>query len=103
MKKLLLGSFFSGNELNVVDQKYVCLAKLFTETSLGAVLNSLQKFVGKGLAARVHDLLIRIATNNFIADGLKEMGFSKPGCGIEKERVIGTAGILGDIFSDAKG
>ena len=62
MEKFLLGTFFSDDELDIIDEKHVVIAVFFPKFRGGDVIlvsDGVDQFVGKGFGGNVKDLRIR--------------------------------------------
>ena len=95
VEEFFLCTFFSDDELYVVDQQYVVIAVLVAEKSHGGfVIRSLTFFqsfdqlVGKGLACYVQYFLFRILVQDEMRDRMHQMRLSKTYVSIKKKRIV---------------
>ena len=94
VEELVLGLLLAGDELDVVHQKQVDLAVLVAEFLRGAALDGAHQLIGKLVALDVDDGLVRPALVDGVADGQQQVGLAEAGIAVDKERVVGLAGIL---------
>ena len=59
-------------------------------------LDRLNVAVGEVLAAHVEDARARVAAQHRVADGLEEVRLAEPDVAVDKQRVVGVAGVLTD-------
>ena len=96
VKKFLLRSLFSSEEMDVVDQEKIGLAVAFAEFDQVVVLNRINEFVDEQLAREIHHAGAFPARANVLADRLHEMRFAQPHASINEERVVGLGRRLRD-------
>src|ERR1700757_1303871 len=89
MKKFLLGTLFSGQELNIVDQQNICLTIPFSKPDQHIVLDRVDELIGEPLAREGHHLLVSFSFNRLLADRLHQVRLSQTYPSVDKKRVIG--------------
>ena len=73
MEKFLLGTFFSDNKLDIVDQKHVIVSVFFTEfrgRNVVFVSDRVDQFVCKFLGCHVQNLCARVIFQDEVGDGM---------------------------------
>src|SRR5436305_1935613 len=88
VEKLLLNSFFSGKELNVVNQKNIGLPVLFAKTDKLVVLNAVNVLIGKFFRRDKRHPRVFLMRGDMLADGVEKMGFSQTHTAIKKKRIV---------------
>ena len=91
VKELFLSPFFSGDELDVVEEKDINPAKGLTEGLHLLSTDAIDELVDELLGCHVRDLATRVRFNHAVADRVQEMGLAEPGAAIDIERVVGFA------------
>ena len=94
IEKLLLGGLTLADKLHVVDHQNVHVAESSAKLQALVLLNGVDKLVGEGFAGNVHDGGVFIVLLHIVADGMHQMGFAKAHAAVDKQRVIGCAGVL---------
>src|SRR5678815_1266485 len=87
---------FLSEELDVIDQQDVDVAKLVAEAGHLVVAQRVNHLVGELLARHIADRSLRHALLDLMADGLHEVGLSHADAAIKEKRVI----CLGRALSD---
>ncbi len=95
MKKFLLGAFFPGQKLNIVDQQDIDAAILVAEINRFIVADGIDQFIGKLLRRGIHDLELRIMLQGVMPDSVHQMCFSQPNASINEKRVVSLGNRLG--------
>src|SRR5215469_6884900 len=97
VKKLLLGALVSGQELNVVENQCVDLAKSVSELPHPLAQNRAYQFIYKGLG-RHEQHVVRTGARapQQMSNGSRQMSLAQAGTTIDEERVIFLARPLGD-------
>jgi hypothetical protein len=103
VEELFLGAFFAGEELDVVDEQDVDAAELVAEAGHLVVAQRVDHVVGELLAGDVADGGLRLATLDFVSDGLHEVRLAHADAAIEEERVVGFGRTLGDGLAGGVG
>ena len=94
MEKLVLRLLLTGDELDIVHQKQIHIAVLIVKILGRAVFDGAHELVGKLVALDVDDALFRIALVDGVADGQQQVGFAEAGVAVDKEGIVGLAGIF---------
>src|SRR6185437_8516788 len=95
VEELLLGALLLGQELDIVNEQDIHVAKLVAEDGRLVVAQRIDHLVGELLARQVADGHLRLAALDLMPDGLHEMSLAHADSAIEEERVIGLGGPLG--------
>ncbi len=96
VKELLLGPHLALEELDVVDEQDVGVAKARLEV-LGALrLDGGHECVREALGRRGTHAQPAAVGAHVVADRVQQVGFPQARRAVEKERVVGLAGQLGD-------
>ena len=95
MEELLLGALLLREELDVVDEQHVDVAKLVAEAGHLVVAQRVDHLVGELLAGDIADGGLRLAALDLVADGLHQMGLAHADAAVEEERVVGLGRTLG--------
>ena len=84
MEELFLCTFFSYNELDIINQKYIIITVFIAEfrhcglVSGGfSVFESFDQLIGKCLAGYIEDFFLWILVQNKMRDRVHQMGLSK--------------------------
>src|SRR6185436_13301016 len=97
MKKLFLGTFLAGQDLNIVYQQGIDIADPLAEGRHAVVAHRKDHLVDQVLGGNIADAELRIAAPHLVADRLGQMSLPESHATIEKQRVIRA----GRIYSDA--
>ena len=98
MKKFFLGTFFSYNKLNIIDEEYVIVAVLLTESrhskliSILTDLQSVDQFIGKRLAGYIENFFGGVLFKDVMGNGMHQMRLSKSYASVYKKRVVDISG-----------
>jgi len=103
MEEFFLGGFFTGQEMDIVDDQQVGLAKSLAEIIKFSGFEGKDKLIGEFLAGDIKAAGLRAGIHYFITNALEQMGFSQPATAMDKERVEMGSGFGHDGFSGAKG
>src|SRR6185437_1293731 len=95
VEELLLGALLLGQELDIVNEQNIHVAKLVAEAGHLVVAQRIDHLVGELLARQVADGHLRLAAFDLMPDGLHEMSLAHADSAIEEERVVGLGGPLG--------
>src|SRR5262249_35709387 len=95
MEEFFLCALLLREELDVIDQQDVHVAKFVAKAGHPVVTKRVDHLVGKLFARDVADSRLRLATLNFVPDRLHEMRLAHADSAIEKQRVVGLGGPLG--------
>ena len=96
VEKLLLGTFLTGDELNIINEEQVCLPVLTAEFDILTGADSLYQFVGKLIALDVDHVGAGVFLADAIGDGIQQVGLTHTGRAVQKQGVIGLTGGLGN-------
>ena len=99
---IVLGLFFSGDELHIVDDQYINIAVL-VGVALLFEANTFEVIFVKCFDGRVEHARGRLTTENLIANGLHEVGFTESGAAVKVKRVVLCAGVSGDSLAGSVG
>jgi hypothetical protein len=103
MEKLFLRAFFTSKKLNVINQQGVYGTIITFEIIDGIVLQRLDHVLHEALGVEVDHLGGGILLHNEIAHGMHEMGLAQSDAAVDKQRVIGAAGVLADLIRGGAG
>ena len=103
MEKLLLRALLAGEKLHVVDQQHVRTAVAAAEFLEIAAAHGIDELVGEFLAGQIDHARARLAAEDFLADGLHQVGLAEAGAAVDEERVITDAGFLGHRLAGGVG
>src|SRR5688572_12521379 len=82
--------------MDVIDEEQIGLAEPTTELSRRAILNGGDQLIRELLGAEVRDTTSGLIPEDFMCDGLHEMGLAEPSFAVDEEGVVDLAGCLGD-------
>src|SRR3989338_7015040 len=88
MEKLLLRSFFGGDEMNIINQEHIHGAVAALKLFRTAVFNRGNKFIREFFAGGVEHGRGRALLKDFVTDRLHEMGFPSPHAAVDEERIV---------------
>ena len=91
MKELVLGTFLTGDELDIIDEEQVCLPVLAAELDIFAVLDGLDQLVGELVGPDVDDVGVGVDLADAVGDGVEQMGLAHAGRAVEEQGVIDLA------------
>ena len=97
VEELLLGAVLAAEELDVVDQQQIQRVVVLLEAVEGLVLVGAHYVGHVLLGVNVADLGVGIAILHQVADGLKQVGLAQAHATVDEQRVVGGAGMLGDL------
>lgn len=103
MEEFFLGALFSADEVDVVDHEDVHFAVFGAELLGGLVHDALDQLIGELLRGNVADVGAWRFGEEFLSDGLHEVGFSQAGAAVEEQRVVCAAGGFRDGFRGGVG
>src|ERR1700687_3153303 len=95
VKELLLRAFFSGDELDVVDQQDVHSVETVAERDHAVEAQRIDHFDGEFLGADVAQAHGGIALLDGVPDGVHQVRLAHAHAAIKKERVVRFGGLLG--------
>lgn len=84
MEKLFLGSFFIGEELNIVDQQCVNGAVVAFKLFDGVILQGFYHVLHKALGVHIHDFRVGFARHNAVTHRVQQVSFTQTGAAIEE-------------------
>src|SRR3954447_6941716 len=88
VKELFLGTFLLGEELDIIHQQHVNVAKLVAKTGHLVVAQRVDHFVSELLAGYVADGCLTDAASDLVSDGLHEMGLAHANTAVQEQRVV---------------
>ena len=98
MKQTFLRTVFVCEELHVVYHQYVKIAIFFTELpckfGIVAVSDTVDQVVCEVFRRRIIDAKLGVIAQNFVADSMQNMRFSKTGHTVNKQRIEVDAGVF---------
>ena len=89
VEKLFLGGFFPGDKMDIVDQKHINFATLFSKACRCPVADSVDQLIGKLFGRHIPVLQSRMQLADFMCDRLDEMCFAKANLPVNKKRIVG--------------
>ncbi len=97
VEELFLRALLAGEELDVVDQQRIERAVRGLEFVDGVVLQRPHHVADEALRVHVGDARLRIALLHQVRDGVHQVGLAQTDAAVDEQRVVGAAGILGDL------
>src|SRR5215470_6388644 len=95
VEEFFLGTLLLREELDVINQQNVDVAKLVAKAGHPVVTKGVDHLVGELFARNVADGRLRLAALYFVPDRLHEMRLAHTDPAIEKQRVVRLRGPLG--------
>ena len=89
MEKFFLGTLFSAEKLNVVNQEQVSLAITFPEFDQVVVLDRVDELVDEEFAGKINHFRVLLFRHHVLPDRLHQVRFAKTDAAVNKERVVG--------------
>lgn len=103
VEDFLEGFIFARDVLDVIEEPDID-ATLLAAESLDLVVfergHEVFHELGRG---DVHDAVVRVAGEEFVGDGVEEVGFAESAWAVDKERIVARSGSGGDGFGSADG
>ena len=96
VKELFLRAFFPGDELNIVHEENIDRAEAVAKADHAVKAQRIDHFVGEFFGADIREPRRRIALLDQVADRLHQVRLAHSHSAIEKQRVVGLGGLLGD-------
>ena len=96
VEELFLRALFSGDELNVVNEKEIHGAVAIAETDHAIEAQGIDHVVGEFFSADVGEAKRGIALLHHVANGLHQVSLAQANSSVEEERVVGLRRLLGD-------
>ena len=90
VEKLFLRTFFTGQELDIVDQQNVRLAVLLPELLRRGRLDGGDDLVGEHFTVHIHNVEIRVIFFDLHLDRIQQVGLAQTGRAIDEQRVVRT-------------
>ena len=95
MEKLLLGTFFSDNKLDIVYEENINISVFFTKLRGGYIIfvpDGLDQLVGELFTGHIENLgrifrILRIPKDK-MTDGMHQVGFSQTDPAVDKQRIV---------------
>ena len=97
MEELFLRVLLAGEELDVVDQQRMQRAVRGLEIVHAVVLQRPHHVADEALRVHVGDARFAVTLLDQVADGVHEVGLAEADAAVDEQRVIGAAGIVGDL------
>src|SRR5580765_366202 len=97
VEKLFLGAVLAAEELNIVDQQQIKRVVITLEVIKTLALISRDYVAHILLGMDITDPGGRIVGQHLVANGVNDMGLAKADAAVQKQRVIGHSGIVGDL------
>src|SRR5437867_4142766 len=88
MEKLLLGTFLTGNKLNVVYKKHVDITIQLLKFIHTLATNGVNVIVGKFFTCDIQNFRIRRILSEFVSHCMHEMSFAEPNPTINKKWIV---------------
>ena len=103
VEELLLGTFLTGNELDIVHQKHVC-RPVFLAEALGVALpDGGDDLVGELFAVHIYNIKVRVVFLDLHLDGVEQVRFTEAGLTVDEQGIVGPGGIGGHGLSSRIG
>lgn len=103
VEEFFLSGVLARKKLNVIDKEGLGRAVFHLEVSGVLAADAGDDFVGEGFGGGIDDLGGGVNAEQFVTDGLHEVGFSDTDTTPEKEGVVVFAGLLNDSLGGSKG
>lgn len=103
VEKFFLTFFLTDDKLDVVDDETVEFFEFFAELFTFTVTDRFDEVGVEVVDWGIEDFIVRIVTEEFVADSLDEVSLTEARAAVEVERVITFARVIDDAFCDAGG
>ena len=103
MEELLLGTVFTGDELNIIHQKQVGVPVFAAEFHVSALFYGGNQLIGKLIAFDVDNMEVRMIFNNMVGNGVEQMGLAQSAFAVDEKRVIGIGRLGGNSPGSSMG
>ncbi|MNH05901.1 hypothetical protein D3C79_652520 [compost metagenome] len=97
VEKLFLGTLFTGEELNVIDEQRIHRTVEALELVDGIELQRLDHVRDETLGMQVDHLGIRILLEQVVTHSMHQVCFTQTYAAIKEQRVVAMLGIVGDL------
>ena len=91
MEKLFLGTFFSYNKLDIIDEQDINITvsiSEFCDRRVISISDGLDQFVGKCLWSDIENLQFRMFRLYKMRNSMHQVSFTQSGAAINKERIV---------------
>jgi len=95
MEEFLLGSFFTAQELDIIQQKDVFVPVFIAEIGHFLVTQAVDQFIGEFFGRGVADVRRWIVLQNLVSDGIGQVGLSQSHTAVDEERIVILGGKVG--------
>src|SRR5690554_490314 len=103
VEKLFLGTLLARKELDIINQQCVYRTIVPLEFVDGVQLQCLDHIRHESFRTQIRYLGLRITTDDLVADGVHQVGFTQTNTAVQEQRVIGTTGVLGYLHGGGTG
>ena len=100
MEEIFLGLTFPAEELHVVQEKHIDTTIPVPEFFCLFLLQGPHELVSVFLCPDIENL--QVVFKGFMTDSVKQVGFTKSGPAVDKQRIVTGSGTLGDCQSGGK-
>lgn len=91
MEEDFLQSFFSGEEMHIIDQQDIDTAKVVSEIRQGFVVEGIDIEVAEFLTEEIFDFGAFLILANCLRDRLQQVGFPEAGGAVDEKRVVNSS------------
>ncbi len=95
MEELLLRSFLTGNELDVVDEKEIDGPVLGAEFRRPIIADGIDEIIGEALGGEIERAELRVELGDLMSDRVKQVRLPQADAAVDEERVVRAGGQLG--------
>ena len=96
MEEFLLCGLLAGNELNIINQQYICFPVFVAEGQGVLIGDAADQLVCEIVALDIHNVFLGKIGFHAVDDGIQKVGLSQTAVAVNKQRVEGGRGILGN-------
>ena len=91
MEKFLLGTFFSDDELDIVDEQGVVVPVFFPKFRGGDVVfvtDGVDQLIGEFFRGNIQNLGVFVVFQDKMGDGVHQVGLSQPHAPVDKQGIV---------------
>ena len=84
MEEFFLGGFFTGNELNIVDEEQISFPVLIAKFNIFTAADGGNQLVGKLVAFDIDNVGFGVRLANTVGNGVQQVGLTHTGRAVNK-------------------
>ena len=88
MEELLLHTLSCREELDIVDEEYICVSVLVVEVGDSAFIEGVYQIASEGLAGNVYDVEVGVIFPDIVGDSRDEVGLAHSRGAVNEQRII---------------